>query len=95
HNVAGIEIENCTDAEVSYCRSENNSGGILVFDLPGLPAGNGKKCSIHHNTIIGNNHKNFAAEGNMVAIIAPGSGVILLAAKEVEVYENKIYDHLV
>ena len=93
HNVAGIEIENCTDAEVSYCRSENNSGGILVFDLPGLPAGNGKKCSIHHNAIIGNNHKNFAAEGNMVAIIAPGSGIILLAAKEVEVYENKIYDH--
>lgn len=93
HNVAGIEIENCTDAEVYQCRAIQNTGGILVFDLPGLPAGNGRGSKIHHNEVHDNNLKNFAPEGNMVAIIAPGSGIILLAAKETEVYENKITDH--
>ncbi len=92
-NVAGIEIENCTLAEVYNCKSENNAGGILVFDLPGLPAGNGKSCKVHHNKIINNNHKNFAAEGNIVGTVAPGTGMILLAAKDVEVYDNQIIGH--
>ena len=92
-NVAGIEIENCTNAEVYSCRAENNTGGILVFDLPDLPAGNGHGCRVHHNNVIGNNHKNFAPEGGMVAIVAPGTGVILLAAKGVEVFDNEIMDH--
>ncbi|MFM8449592.1 MAG: parallel beta-helix domain-containing protein [Haliscomenobacter sp.] len=93
HNVAGIEIENCTDAEVYQCRAIQNTGGILVFDLPGLPAGNGRRSKIHHNQVHDNNLKNFAPEGNMVAIVAPGSGIILLAAKETEVFENDITDH--
>jgi parallel beta-helix repeat protein len=92
-NVAGIEIENCTNAEVRYCRSEKNTGGILVFDLPGLPAGNGKTCKIHHNKILRNNHRNFAPEGNIVATVAPGTGLIFLAAKDVEVYKNEVIGH--
>lgn len=92
-NVAGIEIENCTNAEVKYCRAEKNTGGILVFDLPALPAGNGKTCKIHHNKIISNNHRNFAPEGNIVATVAPGTGLIFLAAKDVEVYDNEVIGH--
>jgi parallel beta-helix repeat protein len=92
-NVAGIEIENCTQAEVKYCRSENNTGGILVFDLPNLPAGNGKTCIIHHNKIYHNNHRNFAPEGNIVATVAPGTGLIFLAAKDVKAYDNEIIGH--
>lgn len=92
-NVAGIEIENCTNAEVKYCRSEKNTGGILVFDLPGLPAGNGKSCKIHHNKIISNNHRNFAPEGNIVATVAPGTGLIFLAAKDVEAHHNEVIGH--
>jgi len=34
NNVAGIEIENCTDADVYENISTNNTGGVLVFDLP-------------------------------------------------------------
>jgi len=92
-NVAGIEIENCTKAEVYNNRSENNTGGILVFDLPELPAGNGRDCKIYDNEIIENNHSNFAPEGNIVGIVPPGTGVIILAAKEVEVYDNRIIGH--
>jgi parallel beta-helix repeat protein len=93
HNVAGIEIENCKNAVVTKCKAENNSGGILVFDLPDLPAGNGHTCMITENEILDNNLKNFSPEGNMVAIVPPGSGIILLAAKNVEVFNNQIKGH--
>lgn len=92
-NVAGIEIENCIDAEVYDNTSRDNSGGILVFDLPELPAGNGRSCKVYRNKIIENNHKNFAPKGNIVGIVPPGTGIILLAAKDVEVYDNEIIGH--
>jgi len=93
HNVAGIEIENCVKSEVYNNRAEENTGGILVFDLPDLPVVNGHTTEVHHNTIIGNNHKNFAPKGNIVGIVPPGTGIILLAAKKVSIYENEIRDH--
>lgn len=93
HNVAGIEIENCINSEVYENVAENNTGGLLVFDLPDLELVNGNNCKLYNNKIIDNNLKNFAAEGNMVAIVPPGSGIILLAAKQVEVYDNEILDH--
>ncbi|HMO39088.1 MAG TPA: parallel beta-helix domain-containing protein [Saprospiraceae bacterium] len=92
-NVAGIEIENCINAEVYDCRAENNTGGILVFDLPDLPVVNGHTCRVYRNKIIDNNHRNFAPEGNIVGIIPPGTGIILLAAKKVEVFDNEIIGH--
>lgn len=93
HNVAGIEIENCINSEVFNNVAENNTGGLLVFDLPDLEVVNGHTCKFYNNKVISNNFKNFAAEGNMVAIVPPGTGVILLAAKNVEVFDNEILDH--
>lgn len=92
-NVAGIEIENCVNAEVYNCKAENNTGGILVFDLPDLPKVNGHSCRVYDNEIINNNHENFAPEGNIVGTVPPGTGVILMAAKKVEVFNNKIIGH--
>ena len=34
YNVAGIEIENSSFADVYDNTTKNNTGGILVFDLP-------------------------------------------------------------
>jgi parallel beta-helix repeat protein len=95
-NVAGIEIENSDDAEVYDNIARNNTGGILVFNLPGLPKADGKRTKIYRNNVLDNNHKNFALEeaqanGNPVSMIPPGSGIILMAAKEVDVYENQIH----
>lgn len=95
-NVAGIEIENCDNAEVYGNVARDNSGGILVFNLPGLPKSDGRRTRIFDNDIIDNNHKNFATalsdkpNGNTVTMIPPGSGVVILAAKEVEVFNNRI-----
>lgn len=96
-NVAGIEIENSDNAEVFGNTARDNSGGILVFNLPGLPKAEGRGTKIYDNDIVSNNHVNFAVplgedpNGNTVTMIPPGSGVILLAAKEVEIFNNRIH----
>ncbi|TDQ15018.1 parallel beta-helix repeat protein [Algoriphagus boseongensis] len=96
-NVAGIEIENCDNAEVFGNVARDNSGGILVFNLPGLPKSDGKNTKIYNNEVRDNNHKNFAVpigedpNGNTVTMIPPGSGIVLLAAKDVEIFGNKIH----
>ncbi len=96
-NVAGIEIENSDDALVYNNEVRDNTGGILVFNLPGLPKSDGFGTKIYNNKVYNNNHRNFAlvdetmSSGNPVSMIPPGSGVILMAAKEVEVFENQIH----
>jgi len=90
NNVAGIEIENTRFADVYNCTAINNTGGILVFDLPGLPAGQGHTTRVFNNTIQNNNYKNFAPEGNTVADVPPGTGIMLMAASNVEVFNNTL-----
>ncbi|HNL38060.1 MAG TPA: parallel beta-helix domain-containing protein, partial [Saprospiraceae bacterium] len=46
HNVAGIEIENTTNAWVYDNYAHDNTGGILVFDLPDLPKKRGGNVSV-------------------------------------------------
>jgi parallel beta-helix repeat protein len=89
-NVAGIEIENCTRADVYDNLATDNSGGILVFTMPDLPTKEGKICRVYHNKVIANNHDNFAPKGNIVATVPPGTGVMIMANKEVEVFDNTI-----
>ncbi|MFK7932470.1 MAG: parallel beta-helix domain-containing protein, partial [Saprospiraceae bacterium] len=92
-NVAGIEIENTTNADVYDNIAEENTGGILVFDLPGLIKKSGGHVRVYRNKIIKNNYKNFAPEGNIVATVPSGSGVIVLATSDVEIFENEIINH--
>ena len=89
-NVAGIEIENSTDADVYDNVATGNTGGILVFDLPGLIKKGGGNVRVFNNEIKENNYKNFAPPGNTVADIPPGTGVMILAANDVEVFNNQI-----
>lgn len=90
HNVAGIEIENCVNADVYNNTATENTGGILVFDLPELPLKRGRNIKVHHNRVLMNNHKNFAPKGNIVGQVPPGTGVMVLASENVEIYENQI-----
>jgi len=92
-NVAGIEIENTINADVYDNVVTNNTGGLLVFDLPGLPQKNGHHVRLFRNHIFKNNTKNFAPKGNMVASVPAGSGVLVMATDDVEVFENKIEEN--
>jgi parallel beta-helix repeat protein len=88
YNVAGIEIENSTRADVYDNVATNNTGGILVFDLPDLPVMGGHSTRIFRNQIVGNNTPNFAPPGNIVANVPAGSGLMMMANRNVHVFEN-------
>jgi parallel beta-helix repeat protein len=89
-NVAGIEIENSIRADVHDNVATDNSGGILVFTMPDLPKKDGHHCRVYHNTVRANNHDNFAPKGNTVASVPPGTGIMILANDQVEVFDNTI-----
>lgn len=93
-NVAGIEIENSTDAEVSGNHCYDNTGGVLVFNLPTLPVKDGKRSRLFNNLLEHNNHENFAEEGNMVAIVPQGTGIMIMASDTNEVYDNEVKDNM-
>ena len=93
HNVAGIEIENSINAEVFENEAVENTGGILVFDLPDLVQKKGGQVKVYNNNIHDNNYINFAPQGNIVASVPSGTGIMILAAKETEVYQNKIINN--
>ena len=92
-NVAGIEIENSTFADVHDNVAVNNTGGILVFDLPNLPVQGGRNTRVFNNDISGNNTPNFAPEGNIVATVPAGSGLMVLANDNIEVFGNRFADN--
>lgn len=91
-NVAGIESENSRWVKVYENDAYDNSGGVLVFDLPGLTQF-GKSIEVFDNRIYENNRKNFAPEGNIVAAVPPGTGVMILATDNVHVHNNQIFQN--
>lgn len=92
-NVAGIEIENSTFADVYDNVATNNTGGILVFDLPDLPVQGGRNTRVFNNEIINNNTGNFAPEGNIVGTVPAGTGMMVLANDSIEVFGNTFTDN--
>jgi len=87
-NVAGIEIENCYGADVYQNVATHNAGGILVFDLPNLPQKGGHSVRIFSNRSERNDTPNFAPKGNIVAGVPNGTGVIIMANRDVHVFNN-------
>ncbi len=87
-NVAGIEIENSMNADVHDNVATRNAGGILVFDLPDLPVMGGHSTRIFNNQIVQNDTQNFAPPGNIVAGVPTGTGVLLMANRNVHVFNN-------
>ncbi len=86
-NVAGLEIENVQYGDVYGNHAEDNTGGIVIFDMPGNPIV-GRDVRIHDNTIINNNHVNFAP-GGTVKNIPVGTGTFALASRRVEITNNR------
>jgi len=89
-NVAGIEIENSFNADVHDNVATRNAGGILVFDLPGLPQQGGHSIRVFRNSIERNDTRNFAPPGNIVASVPTGTGVIIMANRNVHLFDNVI-----
>ena len=91
NNVAGIEIENSTDADVYNNLAIGNTGGILVFDLPGLTKAYGGNIRIFNNEVFANNEENVG--NGVVGVVPPGTGSLIFAASDVEIYNNHFKDN--
>jgi parallel beta-helix repeat protein len=89
-NVAGIEIENSFNADVHDNLATKNAGGILVFDLPNLPQMGGHNVRIFENVVVDNMTPNFAPKGNIVANVPTGTGVMIMANRDVHVFDNML-----
>jgi len=92
-NVAGIEIENSLYADVFDNEATNNTGGILIFDLPDLVQKKGGYIRVFRNNVHHNNHVNFAPKGNIVGKVPLGTGIMIMATNHVEVYSNHIINN--
>ena len=88
-NVAGIEIENTVHADVFGNVATNNTGGILVFNMPDLPE-EGHSTRVFNNRVVDNNTANFGIPGSAVAGVPAGSGILINATDRVEVFDNEI-----
>ncbi len=89
-NVLGIEVENTVTADVYNNYVHDNATGILIDLLPNLPSKVSLKTKVHDNIVENNNHPNFAPPEITAAIAPSGAGIAILAADEVEVYDNVI-----
>ena len=88
-NVAGIEIENTIGADVHDNLATNNTGGILVFNMPDLKQP-GHSTRVYNNRVVANNTPNFGAPGSAVSSVPAGSGVVVNSNDNVEIFDNTI-----
>lgn len=88
-NVAGIEVENTIGADVYQNIANNNTGGILVFNMPSIPQ-RGYATRVYDNEVNNNNTANFAAPGTAVSGVPAGSGVMINSNDQVEIFNNRI-----
>ena len=88
NNVAGIEIENSFNADVTANDSHDNTVGFLVFDLPDLPQVGGHNIRVYGNQLTNNNHPNFGDPSGTVALVPAGTGGAVMANTKVEVFGN-------
>lgn len=91
-NVAGIEIENTVGADVYDNVATNNTGGILVFNMPQLQQ-EGRITRVYDNQVVSNNTGNFGHPGTPVASVPAGTGIIVNSNDDVEIFNNEITDH--
>src|SRR5437660_1282269 len=87
NRVTGITVQGLTIYD-----AHDNGPGFLVFDLPGR-AQFGEKNLVHHNVSFNNNTPTFAPRGAIVGDVPSGTGMLLLAGDQLELYDNDIHDN--
>jgi len=94
YNVDGYEVENSQHVDVYDNVATRNTGGLGVFNLPGLPKQGGKFVRVFGNQIYENNTANFAPKSlGAIYHLPSGTGMYVMAINNVEVFHNKIHDN--
>lgn len=92
YNVAGYEFENTYRSIFEDNEAYDNTGGFLVFDLPGLRQ-YGESNIVRNNISCRNNTDNFAPVGNIVGLVPRGTGMLVVSADTVDIHDNEICDN--
>ncbi|MET0754760.1 MAG: parallel beta-helix domain-containing protein, partial [Pseudoxanthomonas sp.] len=80
------------NADVYENVATKNTGGILVFNMPNLTQ-QGGNIRVFNNKVFANNTENFGAKGTPVASVPAGSGMVVNANDDVEIFDNEISDN--
>jgi parallel beta-helix repeat protein len=91
NSVAGIEIENSANADVYGNHAHDNTGGILLFKLPGLPVQLSQCHEVFDNLVENNNVPNFG--GGFVGLVPQGTGFIALSNDTTIFRDNTVQDN--
>ncbi len=89
-SVIGIEVENSEHVLVEQNLVYDNSAGIVIFAIPGLPRKRAEDVIVRKNFVYDNNHRNFAEPGALAAGVPPGIGIGILAGDRVVLEDNII-----
>jgi parallel beta-helix repeat protein len=87
-NVAGIEIENTNDAEVTDNLVHHNTTGILIFVLPLKLQKEGRRTSVQRNWVVDNDTRNFGDPNAVVGQLPHGGGILVMGADDTHVESN-------
>jgi parallel beta-helix repeat protein len=91
YNVDGYEVENAQHVDVYNNVATHNTGGMGVFNLPGLPKQGGKYVRVFRNQIVDNNTPNFAPQSlGAIYHLPSGTGMYVMAINNVEVFGNTL-----
>jgi parallel beta-helix repeat protein len=85
-SVAGIEIENCGNAQVYGNYATNNTAGLLVFKDGSLPVQLSQCHHVHHNLFEANNTANFGS--GTVAAVPAGTGILIISNDTTPFHHN-------
>lgn len=89
-NVVGIGTENSSDVRLSDNESFDNTAGIVVTLLPGLPVMTSADVLIDHNFVHDNNRANFAEPGEIESFVPDGIGILVLGTDRATVQDNHV-----
>lgn len=102
-NIAGLEVENSSSVDVYENLVIGNTGGLLLFDLPGATTIGRMANDVRFfdNEVRDNNLGNYVdttclnGPGNcgVVGTVPPGTGVVILSGSNGEFFNNTFTNH--
>lgn len=89
-SVMGIETENSHDMLVEGNYVHDNTIGLMLSLIQGLPIKTANNTIVRNNFIVENNHPNFALPGTITEGLPDGTGMFVFAA-DGAVIENNVF----
>ena len=91
-NVAGIEVENTTRAEIHDNRAWDNAGGIFVPLLQHLERKESQITRVYNNEIVDNNRDNFGELDAIISALPSGTGLFVIASDNLQI-DNNVFEN--